>query len=192
MDPRHASHFNSNGGNGPNNASSYQYNGTQNDPFNSFINTEDENAFDNSWQAPEYSAHQTSNAGFDHGTQSWPQPAYQAPESNFLPISQFSVEPRYSPSDSGYQYPNFNSNPTHDLPSREISRSPYPVATGFGPTGIGNGASFQYSGPQDLEQASQTISPAAIESYPNYQQAPFDTNRNVSPLLRESCILVYR
>ena len=180
MDPRHASQFNSNGGNGPNGASNYQYNGTQNDPFNSFINTDDENAFDNSWQAPEYNAHQASNAGFDHGNQPWQQPPYQTSDSSFLPISQYSVDARFSPSDSAYQYPSFNSNPTHDLASREISRSPYPAAAGFGTNSISNGAPFQYSGPPELEQASQTISPAAIESYSTYQQPSFDPSRNVS------------
>ena len=182
MDPRHGNHYN-NSGQGQSSSSNFQYPGsTQNDPFNSFINTEDETAFDNTWQTPDFSSNQNSSNGFDHASQAWQQNPYPSTESNFLPISQYNVEPRYPTGESAYQFSNFNSNPNQDFASSrgDLHQPTYQRPTGFNPTSLNNGATFQFSGPQELEQASQTISPAAIESYPSFPQSSLVANRNVS------------
>ena len=166
----------------------YAYNSTQNDPFNSFIHTEDEGAFDNTWQTPDFSSHQQPSSTFDHGGQSWQQNTYQTPESGFLPISQFNIDPRYSTGDSGFQFSTFNSNPVHEFVSREsIPPSVYHNSSDYNHGVLSNDAHFRISGTQELQQASQTISPQAIESYPNLPQGGFGNSRNVSQIwMRDS------
>ena len=168
MDPPHGNQYNSTG-NGHNVHPGFQYSGgAQNDPFHSFINTEDEAAFDNTWQ-PDFSTHQHPNNTFDHTGQP------------FLPISHYNSESRFPSGDSTYQFSSFNSNPGQEFASREeLNQATYQGAPGYNSAPLSNGAPFQYSGPQELEQASQTISPAAIESYSNYPQPSLGQSRNVT------------
>ncbi|KAL9131279.1 MAG: hypothetical protein Q9217_000767 [Psora testacea] len=161
------------------NGAAYAYNSTQSDPFHSFINTEDEAAFDNTWQTPDFSSHQQSGNAFDQGGQSWQQNPYQTSESSFLPMSQFNLDPRYPAGDSGFQFPGFNQNPVQEFASREPLPPPaYHNVSDYNHGPLSNDHHFLSSGPQELQQASQTISPQAIESYPNYPQASFGDSRH--------------
>ena len=171
MDPRsgsqgYAAGSQSNGG------SNYAFNSTQNDPFHSFINTEDEGAFDNTWRSPDFST---------NSQPSWQPNPYPASESNFLPIPQFNMDPQYANADSAFQYSSFNSNPAQDFASRDSVPPPsYNNASEYGNGSLSNDTSFQYPGPSELQPASQTISPQAIESYPSYSQQAFESGRHVS------------
>ncbi|KAG8529457.1 uncharacterized protein KY384_006094 [Bacidia gigantensis] len=168
-------------GHGQNNPPNYQYNNTQSDPFNSFIHTEDDGAFDNTWQAPDFSAHQQPSQAFDQNSQQWPHNAYQPPEPNYLPMPQFNVDQRYSNPASNYQYPEFNSNPSPQFASRDsLEQSVYQRTADFNPNALSNETPYRFSGPPEFEQSSQTISPAAIESYPNISNASLDTSRNLA------------
>ena len=176
MDQAHANQYNGGAGqnNGPQNI---QYNQAQNDPFQSFINTDDDNAFDNTWQSPDFSHQPTStNNEYDHNVQQWPQhTSYQPADTNFLPMSQYGVDPRYAGSGSNFQYPTFDSHHTQGFPGRQsLQPSSYAAPSDFSSNSLSNGPPYQYSRSPDTEHASQTISPSAITSYPDLSEAPFN------------------
>ena len=179
MDPRQGNQ-NFTAGGQSNGGPNYPYNGAQNDPFSSFINTEDEGAFDNTWQTPDYSSHQQPSNAFDQSSQSWHQSPYQTPGSNFLPMPQYNIDSRYAAGESGFQFSSFNSNPVQEFASREsLPPSTYTNESSYDHGPLSNDTHFQYSGPQELEEASATISPRAIESYPNYPPASFGEGSQV-------------
>ncbi|KAL9105039.1 MAG: hypothetical protein Q9163_000052 [Psora crenata] len=182
MDPRHGTQGYAAAGGQQTGGATFAYNSNHNDPFNSFINTEDEGAFDNTWQPSDFPSHHQSSSAFDQGGQSWQQNPYQTSESTFLAMPTFNIDPRYGAGgDSGLQFSSFNSNPVQDFTSREsLATSAYHSTSDYNRGPLGSDSQFQYSGPQELQQASQTISPQAIESYPNYPQAPFGDNRHLA------------
>lgn len=175
MDQSHANQYNA--ANAQNNGpANYAYNQNQNDPFQSFIHTEDDGAFDNSWQTPEFSTHQpANNIEYEQTTQPWHQASYQAPDSNYL-LAQYNVDPRYSTTGSNFQYPSYDPRTSQDFSARSNAQpTPYHEGSGFNSDALSHGPPYQYPRPQETEQTSQTISPAAITSYPDLSESSFNS-----------------
>ena len=162
----------------------YSYNQPQNDPFNSFINTEDDAAFDNTWQTPDFSSHQPSGSNNDYepNPQHWHQTPYQSSGQNFLQIPQYPVDSNYPASDSIFQASNFDTPPAQEFAGRQnLAHQPYAPQSGFNPASLSNDPHYQYARSKDLETTSETISPAAITSYPEFSESSFPSNvRNLN------------
>ncbi len=178
MDSRQQSHgYN---GSGPQQVGgSYAFSGVQNDAFSSFVHTDNDSAFDSSWNPQAYPAQQQAINGFDQGNQNWQQNPYQS--STLLPLSDYGAPPRdynqsYPRSPAPFDY-GFISNP-----NQTFSPSEYDNTLGYGTLPLNNTAQYEYNGPQSLEQQHhETISPSALESYPDSApQVAGEVNRQVS------------
>ena len=177
---------------GQNEAHSYAF--TQppnNDPFNSFIHTEDEAAFDNTWQTPDFSNHHPPNHNYDQSTQHWPQTAFspQSQNQSYMPMSQYGIDPRFSAqSGPNLQYASFGSNSAPAYSGRPALHAPaFNDSADFHSTALTDEPPFPYSRPGSSENANQTISPAAITTYAELNNLPHEKKHDVrAPLLLSS------
>ena len=156
----------------------YSYNQSQNDPFNSFINTEDENAFDNSWHAADFSQHQQpNNHGYEQSAQHWQPQSYPASEQAYVQASRYSVDANYSGSDSIFHASAFDAQqPREFAGTPDLAHATYAPSTGLDPTALNNEVPYQFSHPPAKNEVNATISPAAITSYPNISEISFGAN----------------
>ena len=183
MDARGGEQYNnSHTGNAENAGQPYSFQGNQSDPFNAFINADDEESFDNSWQNPNPNyapSNPQINNGFEHTSQPWSQPPFQQPEASYSNVPQFGIGSAYPSNDNGFQYPPaFNAKSAEFAGRGSIQQTPFQAISTFSPDNLSHAHGFDYSGPRELQEASQTISPAAIESHSNYAQ-PFNSDSNV-------------
>lgn len=142
----------------------FGFNSGQNDPFNSFVHTDNESAFDSSWNPQAFPAQQQPINGFDNGTQQWQQNPYQS--SNSLPMHNYGGQSSdfdqiYSRNPASFSYPGFDSNT-----SQAFSPSPFDSALNYGQIPLSNGPQYDYSAHQGFPQHNETISPQALQNYP--------------------------
>ena len=165
---------------GPQPASgNYAFNGVHSDAFSSFVHTDNDSAFDASWNAQPYSGPQQSISGFDQGNQGWPQNPYQS--SNLLPLSDYGASSRdfnssYPRSPAAFDY-GYASNP-----NQTFSPSEFDNTLGYGQLPLNNNSQYDYNGTHGIAQPhSETISPSALQSYPDsFSSIGGDENRQVS------------
>lgn len=163
MDPRQQSHEYGEGS-AQRTGGNYAFNGTQNDVFNTFVHTDNESAFDSSWNSQAFPAQQQPINGFDQGHQAWQQNAYQ--NSNLLPINNFGAQSRdydqtFSRTPAPFNYAGFdsNANPTFSPPA-------YANTLNYGQLPLNNGTPYGYTGNQGFQEHNETISPQALQHYP--------------------------
>ena len=142
---------------------SYAFNSSQNDPFNSFVNTDNESAFDSSWNTQAFPSQKQPINCFDPFNQSWQQNPYQS--SNSLPIHNYGNQPNnfdqiYSRNPAYSNYPSFDPSP-----SQAFASSPFDSALSYGQIPLTNGTSYGYPAPQGFPQPNETISPQALQNY---------------------------
>lgn len=160
----------------------YNYHGMQNDPFHTFVNTENESAFEPSWSNPPIPAQQQQINGFDEGSNGWQQTPYQS--SNFLSAANYGpprdYEQPYSRSPSSFNYSGFepSNNQTFAPNTYETHPTSYEDPL-YG--SMNNDTQFNYPGSAELQQHNETISPQALQTYPSTltQSAP-DGSHQVS------------
>ena len=183
MDPRQQAQEYS-GGNTQRVNYGYSNNGIQNDPFNAFVNTDNESAFEPSWNSQSTQPQQQSISGFDQSTPGWQQTPYQS--SNYLGAANFGSQREYeqffNDRPSSFSYPSFD--PSHNQTFASNSYGNSPDASDLYKQ-FHNGAQFEYHGPADFEQQQQqhgeTISPQALQTYPSvFPQQVSDDSRAVS------------
>ena len=189
MDPRQQSQDYSGGSNSQRAGTNYGFNGIQNDPFNTFVNTDNDSAFEPSWTNQTLPAQQQQINSFDQGSHSWQQSPYQS--STFLGTTNYGpprdYEQPYTRSPSSFNYPSFD--PSHnstfapntfDTPANPYDDSLYGQ--------LNNSAHFDYAGSAELQQHHATISPQALQTYPSsFNHSAADDNQQVSK--NESAIM---
>ena len=170
------------GSEGHNEAHNYTYaQPANNDPFNSFIHTEDEAAFDNTWQAPELSIHNPPSNNYEQPAQHWPQNAFTTQSQTYMPLSPYGLDPRYStPVGPNLQYASFGTDRNQPYPGRPDLQAPaFNDHPGFRPNASNDENSFPYSRPASSENTNQTISPTAITTYADLGDLALDKKSNV-------------
>lgn len=184
MDPRHHSQDIS-GANTQRTGSNYAFNGAQNDPFNSFVHTDNESAFDSSWGNQNLPTQQHSLNGFDQSNHAWAQNPYQP--SGFLGASGFGAASRefeqpYSRSPSSFNYQGFDPNQSHTFPSNLYDhQNPYENSLGYSNSSLNPNAQYEYPDPSGPQRSHETISPQALQNYPaSFPNSTNDDNRQVS------------
>ncbi len=164
MDPRQQGQ-DYGGSNGPRAGGNYGFsNGGQNDPFNSFVHSDNGDAFDSSWNPQGFAAQQQPINSFDPGNQSWQQNPYQS--SSSLPIHNYGGQSSdydqiYSRNPASFNYSGFDPNTIH-----AFSPSPFDNALNYGQIPLSNNTAYDYSAPQTFPQHNETISPQALQNYP--------------------------
>ena len=174
MDPRQQSQDYSGGGSQRTGAS-YGFNGIQNDPFNAFVNTDNDSAFDTSWTNQNLPAQQQQINAYDQGSHTWQPSPYQS--SSFLGTTNYGpprdYEQPYSRSPSSFNYPGFDPNHNQTFAPNQYEESLYGQ--------LNNSAQFDYAGSAELQQHHATISPQALQTYPSsFTHPSADDNQQVS------------
>ena len=164
MDPRQAPDYS--GGNSQN-GSNNNFNGLQNDPFNAFVNTDNDSAFEPSWGNQTMPAQQQHVNGFNQGSHGWQQTPYQA--SNFFNATNYGssrdYEQPYSRSSPTFNYPSFDPNHPQGFAPSTYENPPNPYEDPLYGS-IDNNPQFEYPGSTGLQQHHNTISPQALQTYP--------------------------
>ncbi|KAL6721369.1 hypothetical protein ACLMJK_000472 [Lecanora helva] len=175
MDPRQQPQEYS-GSNAQHAGSSYNFNSVQNDPFSTFVNTDNDSAFESSWTNQTLPIHQQQINGFDQGNQNWQQTSYQS--SSFLDAPSYGnprdYEQQYSRSPASFNYQNFDNGRNQSLGTNNYE---IPSNTYADPlyAQLRNNSHFDYSAPTGLQQHHATISPQALQTYPFNQSAADDS-----------------
>lgn len=162
MDPRQQAQ--DYGGNNATRAGgNYGFNSGTNDPFNSFVHTDNESAFDSSWNPQAFPTQQQPINSFDHGNQSWQQNPYQS--STSLPMHNYGGQSSdydqiYSRNPTSFSYSGFDPTTSH-----AFSSSPFDNAMSYGQIPLSNNAPYDYSGPPGFPQHNETISPQALQNF---------------------------
>lgn len=141
----------------------YAFNSGQHDPFNSFVHTDNDSAFDSSWNTQGFPAQQQPINNFDHGNQPWQQNPY--PSSNSLPMHNYGGQPGdydqiYSRNPPAFNFTGFDPNT-----SQAFSPSPFDSALNYGQLPLSNPPPYDYAPPQGFPQHNETISPQALQNY---------------------------
>ena len=164
MDPRQQGQ--DYGGNNTSSAAggNYAFNNGQNDPFNSFVHTDNESAFDSSWNPQAFPAQQQPINTFDHGNQPWQQNPYHS--TNSIPLHNYGGQPSdydqiYSRNPASFSYSGFDPNS-----NQAFSPSPFDSALNYGQIPLSNATPYDYSATQAFSQHNETISPQALQNYP--------------------------
>ena len=164
---------------------SYSFNGTQNDSFSTFVNTENDNAFDPPWNAQAFPTNQQPVNGFDQGNHGWQQHPYQS--TNLISMNNYGIQPRdyeqsYPRSPVPFDYPGFDSSN-----NQTFSPSAYDSSLNFGQVPLTSNPQYEFPGQQGIQhqQHHETISPQALQNYStSFPQPPTEDPRQVSPALR--------
>ncbi|KAL9026188.1 MAG: hypothetical protein Q9196_005110 [Gyalolechia fulgens] len=151
----------------------YGYNESQNDPFNSFLNTDNEPSFNQSWTSQSFNPHAEPTNPYDQTGHGWPQNPLSAPNIQHVPnygIHNGIYDPPYSRNPASFDYPAFNPNR-----NSAISGPPFDQ-TFYGQHPVTNQDQYAFSRnpafEQNLQQTNQTISPQALQNHPSgYQQS---------------------
>ena len=165
MDPRQQSQEYG-GNNAPSTAGgNYGFNTGQNDPFNSFVHTDNDSAFDSSWNTQAFPAQQHPINNYDHGNQPWQQNPYQS--SSALPLHNYGGQSNeYDQIYSRNPASSFNYSGFDPSTSQAFSASPFDSALNYGQMPLSNATPYDYSAPQGFSQHNETISPQALQNYP--------------------------
>ena len=142
----------------------YSFNAGQNDPFNSFVHTDNDSAFDSSWNPQAFPAQQQPINTFDHGNQPWQQNPYHS--TNSIPIHNYGAQPSdydqiYSRNPSSFNYSGFDPNT-----NQAFSPAAFDTALNYSQIHLSNANSYDYSATQPFSQHNETISPQALQNYP--------------------------
>ena len=168
MDPRQQNQQYSSSNNASHGSTNYAFSGNQADPFHAFVNADDGPTFDSSWSNQAFPNHQSAIGGFDHGHHGWQADPYQ--NSNHLSMSSYGVQPRefdqtYSRSSASFNYPAFEQDQSQPF-----------VAPGFDNSldygHIPMADRFEFTSPGHYGQRNETISPQALQTYPQGPQTP--------------------
>ena len=156
----------------------YAYNNVQTDPFNTFVNTDNDSAFESSWGNQNLPPQQSSINSFDQGNHNWQQSPYQP--SSFLGAPNYGAASReydqqYSRSPSSFNYPSFDPNQNQAFAQYETPTLPYDSALY---ESLNNSPQFEYPGSTGLQQPHNTISPQALQTYPSSFNQPADDESN--------------
>ena len=189
MDPRQQNQDFS-GNNAQRVGANYSFNGAQNDAFSTFVNTDNDNAFDPPWNSQAFPSNQQPVNGFDQGNHGWQQHPYQSP--SLLSMNNYGIQPRdyeqpFSRSPAPFDYSGFDS--TH---TQTFSPSAYDSSLNFGQIPLSNNPQYDYAGQQGLQQQQHhdTISPQALQNYStSFTQPTPEDSRQVSTALRLSSLL---
>lgn len=166
MDPRQQNQPYSSSNNAPHGSTNYTFNGNQTDPFHAFVNVDDGTAFEPSWTSQAFPNQQTAIGGFDHGHHGWQADPYQS--SNHLHMAGYGVQQReydqtYSRSSGSFNYPAFeqDQNQPFAAPSFDntLDYSHIPLAD-----------RFEFPAANHYEERNETISPQALQTYPQGSQ----------------------
>ena len=184
MDPRQQAQ-DYGGNNAPSAAGgNYGFNSGPNDPFNSFVHTDNESAFDSSWNPQAFPAQQQPINGFDHANQPWQQNPYQS--SSSLPLHNYGGQSSdydqiYSRNPASFNYSGFdpNTNPA-------FAASPFDSTLSYGHLPLSNAAQYDYPPPQGFPPHNETISPQALQNYsfpPTKTEEPLQVCRVIVEIL---------
>ena len=188
MDPRQqGQEYGGHSNNAPRAVGSYAFNSGQNDPFNSFVHTDNESAFDSSWNPQAFNAQQQPINGFDHGNQPWQQNPYQSSPS--LPMHNYGGQSSdydqiYSRNPASFNYSGFDPNTTN-----AFSPSPFDGNLSYGQMPLSTSTAYGYSDSQAFPQHNETISPQALQNYP-FPPTKTEEPRQVCLILAE-CLLAW-
>ena len=177
MDPRHHNqHYAAPYGSQSN--STYVFNGSQNESFNAFLNAEDSNTFDPSWNSSAFpSQAQNIDHGFEQNGQNWQHNAYQS--GNLFATSNPTLQPReYDSSFSRSQQPYYGAFEAES--NQSFANSAYDNSLTYGPNALNE--RFNYASQQPYGRPSETISPQALTNYANQQPNVPLQSRQVCPL----------
>lgn len=168
------------GNNAPRAVGNYSFNNGQSDPFNSFVHTDNESAFDSTWNPQSFNAQQQPINGFDHGNQPWQQNPYQS--SNSLPMHNYGGQSSdydqiYSRNPASFNYSGFDPNTSH-----AFSPSPFDGGLSYGQMPLSTSTPYDYSDSQAFPQHNETISPQALQNY------PFPATKTEEP--RQVCLIL--
>ena len=160
----------------------YGFSTAQNDPLNSMFNHESDQAFNSAWDADAFRNSAEPSGGFDQSGHGWHQNTLQMP--NLLSMPNYGAPPggfdqTYSRSPAPFNYAGFNTAPNHSLagPSYESSMA-------YGQLPLTDDGQFGFSRHQGFQRStsqSQTVSPQALQNYPNSFQ------QNSSQAIRQVC-----
>lgn len=162
MDPRQQAQ-DYGGNNASRAAGNYGFNGGPSDPFNSFVHTDNESAFDSSWNPQAFPTQQQPINSFDHGNQPWQQNPYQS--STSLPMHNYGGQSSdydqiYSRNPTSFSYSGFDPTPSH-----AFSTSPFDSAMSYGQLPMRNSSPYDYSDSQAFPHPNETISPQALQNF---------------------------
>lgn len=183
MDPRQQGpEYGGNNAHAPRAVGSYAFNSGQNDPFNSFVHTDNESAFDSSWNPQAFHAQQQPINGFDHANQPWQQNPYHS--STSLPMHNYGGQSSdydqiYSRNPASFNYSGFDPNT-----SNAFSPSPFDGNLSYGQMPLNTSTAYDYSDSQAFSQHNETISPQALQNYP-FPQTKTEEPRQVRLILAD-------
>ncbi|KAL9613061.1 MAG: hypothetical protein Q9167_002360 [Letrouitia subvulpina] len=146
---------------------SFGFNPAQHDPFNTIFSHETDSTFNPAWDAEAFRTPVDPTSGFDQSAHGWHQNPLQS--SNLFSGSNYTVQPgaydqTYSRNPTSFNYPGFSSTPNALAPQAYDSSLPYNQLP------LTEDGQFDFSRPQGFPRApiqSQTISPQALQNYPN-------------------------
>ena len=189
MDPRHQNQTYSSSNNASQGSGNYQFNGTQPDPFQAFVNHDDGPGFDSPWNNQAFSNPQPAIGGFEADHRAWQPNVYQ--NTNQMALPSYGVPPRefdqtYSRPPPSFNYPSFghDQNPVYPTPGfdNNLEYGNLPINDRFDLPGSGH-----------YGQSNETISPQALQTYSQgpqnlvqqqrpAQQSPYISSSNDRPV----------
>ena len=150
----------------------YNFNHAQNDTFNSFFNPDSNPSYTTPWDPDVLVDPQIQSSGFGQANDAWHQNPLNA--TTTLPTSNYAVQPReynhpYARNPPAFRYASFDNHPSHSFttpsfdPSLPYDAEPFSSNSGYDiPIPIPRGSGYGASSVQG-----QTISPQALQAYPN-------------------------
>lgn len=160
----------------------FGFNPAQHDPFNPIFGHESDSTFNPAWDTETFRTPVEPTSGFDQSGHGWHPNSLQT--SNLFSGSNYTVQPgaydqTYSRNPTSFNYSSFNSAPSHAL-----ALQAYDSSLSYNQLPLTEDGQFDFSRSQGFQRAptqSQTISPQALQNYPNaFQQHPAQPIRQVS------------
>ena len=159
MDSHHQNHDNQHSHN-------YAYNPSHTDSFNSFLHTDNEPSFNNSWDPEAFVDPQDPINAFNPGTSAWDQSTLQP--SHLLPVTNYGVQSRnlgqtFSGNPTGFGYSGFDSRANLSMPPS------FDPTLAYGHVALNDDPNFDFTRNQSYQRTpkqSDTISPQALQNYP--------------------------
>lgn len=160
----------------------FGFNSAQHDPFNPIFNHESDSTFNPAWDTEAFRTPVEPTSGFDQSGHAWHPNSLQT--SNLFSGPNYTVQPgaydqTYSPNPTSFNYSSFNSTPSHALAPQS-----YDSSLSYNQLPLTEDGQFDFSRSQGFQRGptqSQTISPQALQNYPNaFQQQAAQPIRQVS------------
>ena len=167
MDPRQQNQPYSSSNNTSRGSTNYALNGNQSDPFHAFVNADEGPAFDSSWVSQAFPNRQSSIGSFDHAHQGWQADPYQS--SNQMQMANYGIQQRdfdqtYSRSPASFNYPAFGQDQSQPFAAPAFDNN-----LGYGHMHMTD--RFEFPGSNTFGQRNETISPQALQAYPQGAQS---------------------